>query len=447
MAHPAETKKPLPREPVDAVIDPFKRFLHIESASGIVLLIAAITALVLANSPLGDGFLAFWKKKVGFTFGTFQVYHSLQHWINDGLMAIFFFVIGLEVKRELVMGELRDLRQAALPIAAATGGMIVPACIYLTLQYGAPGQSGWGITMATDIAFVVGCLAVLGSRIPNSFRVLLLSLAIADDIGAIIVIAIGYTESLSLTALVLAIIGIGIMLFLMWVGVRNIAIYLILMVLVWFGFHESGIHATIAGVIFGLLTPTKSWISEKQLGDIFQRTGHFLRGDGWGDTGERYTTLRQTGIAARKSLSPLERFENELHPWVGFVIMPIFALANAGVSIQVSDITNPVATAVGLGLLAGKPIGIVFFSWLAVKIGLARLPVGINWGAITGGGFLAGIGFTMAIFIASLALEGALLDAAKVGILGGSALAGLSGVMLLILFLPKPSQSETDAGK
>ena len=267
-------------------------------------------------------------------------------------------------------------------------------------------------------------------------------------IGLVLVGAIVFfVGSLSLTALVLAIIGIGIMLFLMWVGVRNFAIYLILMVLVWFGFHESGIHATIAGVIFGLLTPTKSWISEKQLGDIFQRTGHFLRGDGWGDTGERYTTLRQTEIAARKSLSPLERFENELHPWVGFVIMPIFALANAGVSIQVSDITKPVATVVGLGLLAGKPIGIVFFSWLAVKIGLARLPVGINWGAITGGGFLAGIGFTMATFIASLALEGALLDAAKVGILGGSALAGITGVILLILFLPKPSNSEADAGK
>ena len=447
MAHSAETEQLLTKEPVDAVIDTFKRFLHIESASGIVLLVTAITALVLANSPLADGFLAFWKKNVGFTFGTFQVYHSLQHWINDGLMAIFFFVIGLEVKRELVMGELRDLRQAALPIAAAIGGMVVPAGVYLALQYGTPGQSGWGITMATDIAFVVGCLAVLGSRIPNSFRVLLLSLAIADDLGAIMVIAIGYTESLNLTALMLGIIGIGVLLGLMKVGVRNFAIYFILMVLVWFGFHESGIHATIAGVIFGLITPTKAWIGEKQLRDIFQRTGHFLRGDGWGASGERYAALRQAEVATRKSLSPLERFETELHPWVGFVIMPIFALANAGVSIQLSDFTNPVATAVGLGLLAGKPIGIVLFSWLAVKIGLARLPVGINWGAITGGGFLAGIGFTMAIFIASLALEDALLDAAKVGILGGSALAGIAGVILLLLFLPKPDQSETDAGK
>ena len=182
------------------------------------------------------------------------------------------------------------------------------------------------------------------------------------------------------------------------------------------------------------------------MGEIFQRTGHFLHGDGWGTSGGRYAALRQAEVAAQKTLSPLERFETELHPWVGFVIMPIFALANAGVSIQLSDFTNPVATAVGLGLLAGKPIGIVLFSWLAVKIGLARLPEGINWGAITGGGFLAGIGFTMAIFIASLALEDALLDAAKVGILGGSALAGIAGVILLILFLPKPSQSEVDAG-
>jgi NhaA family Na+:H+ antiporter len=444
MAHTAETQQLLPKEPVDAVIGPFKRFLHIESASGIVLLTTTITALALVNSPFAEDFLAFWKKKVGLTFGTFQLYHSLQHWINDGLMTIFFFVIGLEIKRELVLGELRDLRQAALPIAAAIGGMIVPAGIYLALQYGAPGQRGWGIPMATDIAFVVGCLAVLGSRVPHSLRVMLLSLAIADDIGAIMVIAIGYMESLNLTALVLGIIGIGVLVGLMQVGVRSFAIYFIFMVLVWFGFHESGIHATITGVIFGLITPTKAWISEKQLGEIFQKIGHFLHGDGWGASGGRYGMLRQMEVATRRTISPLERFETELHPWVGYVIMPIFALANAGVSIQLSDFVNPIAIAVGLGLVFGKPIGIVLFSWLAVKIGLARLPAGISWNSVTGAGFIAGIGFTMAIFIASLALEGALLDGAKVGILVGSALAAIAGVILLILSLPKPYQPEAD---
>jgi NhaA family Na+:H+ antiporter len=367
--------------------------------------------------------------------------HSLQHWINDGLMAIFFFVIGLEVKRELVIGELQDFRQAALPLAAAVGGMLVPAGIYLFFHYGAPGERGWGIAMATDIAFVVGCLTVLGSRIPSSLRIMLLSLAIADDIGAILVIAIGYTESLNLTALVLGMVGIGVVIALMKVGVRNLAVYLFFMVLTWVAFHESGIHATIAGVIFGLLIPTKAWISEGRLGTIVQKTGFFLQGEGWSTPKKRYALLRDMEVAARKSISPLERFETELHPWVGFAIMPIFALANAGVTIELSDFTNPVAIAVMLGLLVGKPLGIVVFSWLAVRLGLARLPEGISWGVIAGGGFLAGIGFTMAIFIASLALEGNLLDAAKVGIIVGSFLSAIMGVIILVLLLPKPSQN------
>lgn len=431
----------LPTEPIDIIVDPIKQFFHIQAASGVVLLVVTLTALVFANSPSAAGFLAFWKIPVGFRIGSLQMSHPLRHWINDGLMAIFFFVIGLEVKRELVMGELQDLRKAVLPIAAALGGMALPVCFYLFLQYGAPGERGWGIPMATDIAFVVGCLTVLGSRIPGSLRIMLLSLAIADDIGAILVIAIGYTESLNPTALVLGIVGIGVILGLMKVGLRNIAVYLGLMVLVWFAFHESGIHATIAGVILGLLVPTKAWISEGRLGMIVQKTEQFLRGGDWGTSGKRYTVLREMEVATRKSISPLERFETELHPWVGFAIMPIFALANGGVTIEPSDFTNPVAIAVMLGLVVGKPAGIVLFSWSAVKLGFARLPEGINWGVITAGGFLAGIGFTMAIFIASLALDGNLLDAAKVGIIVGSVLSAIIGVTLLIVLLPKPLQN------
>ena len=428
-----------PREPIDEVIDALKRFMHIEASSGIVLIVVTFAALVLANSPLSERFLALWKTPVGFRVGSFQMFHSLQHWINDGLMAVFFFVIGLEVKRELVMGELQDLRQAALPIAAAIGGMVVPACIYLTLLYGAPGERGWGVPMATDIAFVVGCLTVLGSRIPGSLRVMLLSLAIADDIGAIVVIAIGYTESLNLTALILGVVGVGILIGMMEVGVRNLAVYLLFMVLVWFAFHESGVHATIAGVIFGLLTPTQAWISEGRLGMIANNTCNFLLGEGWGGSPDRYDMLRKMEVAARKSISPLERFEIELHPWVGFLIMPLFALANAGVKIQLSDFTNPVATAVLLGLFIGKPAGITIFSWLAVRLGIARLPKGVSWGVIVGSGFLAGIGFTMAIFIANLALENNLLDAAKVGIIAGSFLSAIIGLAALILLLPKSS--------
>jgi NhaA family Na+:H+ antiporter len=317
--------------------------------------------------------------------------------------------------------------------------MVVPACIYFSLLYGAPGERGWGIPMATDIAFVVGCLTVLGSRIPGSLRVMLLSLAIADDIGAIAVIAIGYTESLNLTALILGVVGIGIVIGLMEVGVRNLAVYLLFMVLVWFAFHESGIHATIAGVIFGLLTPTQAWISEGRLGTIANNTCNFLLGEGWSGSSDRYDLLRQMGVAARKSISPLERFEAELHPWVGFLIMPLFALANAGVKLQLSDFTNSVATAVLLGLLIGKPAGITIFSWLAVSLGFARLPKGVSWGVIAGSGFLAGIGFTMAIFIASLALKGNLLGAAKVGIIVGSFLSAIIGLAALVLLLPKSS--------
>jgi NhaA family Na+:H+ antiporter len=447
LAHPAETKQLLPKEPIDVLIDPLKRFLHIEAASGVVLLAVAVVALTLANLPTADWFLSLWKVRLTVGIGSFQMDHSLQHWINDGLMAIFFFVIGLEVKRELTMGELQDLRKAILPMTAAIGGMVVPAGVYLALQWGEPGVRGWGIPMATDIAFMVGCLTILGNRIPNSMRVFLLSLAIGDDIGAILVIAIGYTDSIGMTAILLGILGIAAFPVLSRLGVRNQPVYYIVMLLTWVAFHESGVHATIAGVIFGLLMPAKSWVNESRLETIVSKTRHFLMGGGWQSSGQHYAMLRQMERATRKSISPLERHETELHSWVGFLIMPVFALANAGVPIEVADLVNPVALATALGLFVGKPAGIFVFSWLSVKTGIARLPEGVNWGALLGGGCLAGIGFTMALFISSLALSGDLLDAAKVGIMAGSALSAVAGVSLLIIFLPKPSQSEADTRK
>lgn len=428
----------LPKEPIDKFLDPFIQFLHVETASGIVLLATTVLALVLANSPFSEGFLSFWKTKAGFSIGQFEMMHSLKHWINDFLMAIFFLVIGLEVKRELVIGELREWKRAALPIFAALGGMILPALIYFGLQVGTPGERGWGIPMATDIAFVVGCLAILGPRIPNSLRVMLLSLAIADDIGAILVIAIGYTEALNLWALLGSIVGIAVFIFLMKVGVRHVAVYTVVALGIWLGFHESGIHATIAGVIIGLLTPVQSGISENRLTMIIQNTFHFLQGEGWLHSEKAYKMLREMERATRKTISPLERFEKDLHPWVGFVIMPIFALANAGVVIDSSVISHPVALAVLLGLFIGKPAGIFLFSFAAVKLRLATLPQGAGWGAILGGGALAGIGFTMALFIAGLALEGDLLSAAKVGILFGSFLSAIVGFIILIAALKKP---------
>jgi NhaA family Na+:H+ antiporter len=433
----------LPKEPIDVILNPLSRFLHVESASGIVLFLATAIALALANSPLGDSFLSFWKIKIGFVFGNFEMKHSLQHWINDLLMAIFFFVIGLEVKRELVIGELRDMKRAALPIAAALGGMIAPAAIYLTMQIGSPGERGWGIPMATDIAFVVGCMAILGSRIPNSFRVLILSLAIADDIGAILVIAIGYTAHLDLYALLWGVFGILAFIVLMKIGVRNTFVFVVTALFVWYQIHASGIHATIAGVIIGVLTPLESWVSENRLNRIVQNTMKFLQGEGWQSSGERYQMLRQMERATRKSISPLQRFETDLHPWVSFLIMPIFALANAGVPIQTDYFTDPIAIAIICGLLIGKPLGIFLFSFLSVKIGFAKLPEEIDWGVLIGGGFLAGIGFTMALFIAGLALDGTLLDAAKVGILVGSVLSAIVGVVLLRTLLPEKQTTES----
>lgn len=425
-------KSILPKEPIDIIISPFKRFIHIESASGVVLLSATILALILANSPLAESFENLWKVKLGFSLGNFEMIHSLKHWINDLLMAIFFFVIGLEVKREIVMGELRDLKRAALPLFAALGGMIAPAAIFLLLQKGTPGESGWGIPMATDIAFVVGCLAILGSRIPNSLRIMLLSLAIADDIGAILVIAIGYTDHLNISMLVLAFFAMLVFLGFMKLGAQNFIIYTAISLVIWFGFHESGIHATIAGVIIGLMTPAKSWISENRFSQITKNMLHFLQGEGWSSSTDHYKKLREFEQATRTTVSPLKRLEKELHPWVGFVIMPVFALANAGVTLHASSITHPLALAVILGLVVGKPLGIFLFSWFAVKLNLAQLPKEVSWMAVIGGGALAGIGFTMALFIAGLALSDNLLDVAKIGILIGSLLSAILGFAILL---------------
>jgi NhaA family Na+:H+ antiporter len=430
-----------PEKPIDHVIEPLTRFLHVESASGIVLLVFTAVALALANSRASEAFLSFWKTPAGLTLGSFEFHYPLKHWINDGLMAVFFFVVGLEVKREIVVGELRDLRQAALPLAAALGGMFAPAMIYLYFQWGAAGQSGWGIPMATDIAFVVGCLAVLGPRVPRSLRITLLSLAIADDIGAILIIAIGYTSELRLLPLAWGFVGIGLVVVMTRLGVRSQLVYVLIGSGIWLGFHESGVHATIAGVILGLLTPARPLVGRRLLAKFTEALGDFLQGESWKDTRERQQMLISIRRAARETMSPLERVEIVLHPWVGFVIMPLFAFANAGVPIQISGFSDPVATAIMVGLGIGKPIGIFAFSWLAVRFGLARLPEGVNWGVLGAGGILAGIGFTMSLFIAGLALKDGMLEAAKIGILAGSVVCALTGTLLLRWLL-----SRTTAG-
>jgi Na+:H+ antiporter, NhaA family len=430
----SEPRLELPEEPIDRLIGPLERFMHVEAAGGIVLLACTVIALALANSPFSDTYLHIWETPVGFQIGPLSVRHSLHHWINDGLMALFFFVVGLEVKREMVLGELRDPRRAALPLIAALGGMLVPAAVYLALQAGTPAQRGWGIPMATDIAFVVGCMAVLGPRIPHGLRILLLTLAIADDIGAILVIAFGYSTGIHLAPLLLGAGGLALVLVLTRLGVRSFGIYTLIGLLVWFAFQESGVHATIAGVILGLLTPARPYLGRGMFAPLLQRATELVQGGGWERASS--TNVRTFRQAARETVSPLEYLESTLHPWVGFLIMPVFALANAGVPFQVASLADPVALAVAAGLVIGKPVGILLSSWIAVRARVATLPDGVGWGAVGGAGALAGIGFTMALFVAGLALEGPPLEAAKVGILGGSALAAVLGMVGLQRALP-----------
>jgi Na+:H+ antiporter, NhaA family len=433
--HGANERTPrLPEQPIHRLIGPLERFMHVEAAGGIVLLACTTLALALANSPLSSWYLHVWETEVGFHVGGIRVSHSLHHWINDGLMALFFFVVGLEVKRELVLGELRDPQHAALPIVAAVGGMLVPAGVYLAFQAGTPAQRGWGIPMATDIAFVVGCMAVLGSRIPHGLRIMLLTLAIADDIGAILVIALGYSTGIHLLPLLLGAAALALVVIVTRLGVRSFGIYTLVGLVVWFDFQESGVHATIAGVILGLLTPARPHLTGDAFAPFLRHASEPIRHE---DTAhERPATVRALRQAARETVSPLEYLESTLHPWVSFVIMPVFALANAGVTLHLASFTEPVALAVAAGLLIGKPVGILLFSWIAVRARLARLPGGIGWRALAGGGLLAGIGFTMALFIAGLALDGTALDAAKVGIISGSAVSAAIGLAVLVLVLP-----------
>jgi NhaA family Na+:H+ antiporter len=414
---------------------PLRKFLEIESASGLVLLICALVALVFANSSAAGAYHNLWHTKVSITIGNLKPFGGeLGHFVvNDVLMTIFFFVVGLEIKRELVAGELRDPRKAALPVVAAVGGMLVPAAIFLALQYGNPGDRGWGIPMATDIAFVVGIMALLGRRVPFGLKIMILTLAIADDIGAVIVIAIFYSTGIDWAALGLAAMGFGITYALNRLGVRAISVYVAIGIGIWFAFFCSGVHPTMTGVLLGLLTPAREWVGPEALRLSVADLAARLEDDGTAEP-EEYALI---AFAAKESISPLERLENGLHPWVGFVIMPLFALANAGVHVEFGELTHPVAVAVALGLLIGKPIGIVLFSYLAVRLGIAKLPEGVNWWVLLGGGFLAGIGFTMSLFVANLALAGDahLLAAGKIGTLIGSVLSAIAGTAVLLVVL------------
>jgi Na+:H+ antiporter, NhaA family len=434
--HSSTSSFQLPKGRINKLTKPIRQFLKIESASGFVLVGFTLIALILANSPWAKAVHDFWDTPLRIGLGTWNLEHSLHFWVNDALMTLFFFVVGLEIKREIAGGELSTPQKAALPVIAALGGMLIPAGIYMLLQPGGDAARGWGIPMATDIAFVVGVLAVFGSRVPFSLKIFLLSLAIADDVGAILVIAVAYSAKTNFLALGIAFLLFGLCYVCNRSGVRSTAVYLIIGILAWFAVLASGVHPTIEGVILGLLTPSVAWVQPLLVKNSLSLAVGKLEQD---EELEQYDREKLANIV-HESVSPLDRLMHLLHPWVGFVIMPIFALANAGVEVRLDAITDPVAMAVGVGLLLGKPLGIVLFCFIAVKLGLAQLPTGISWLTLLGGGFLAGIGFTMSLFISTLALPSSLLDAGKVGILIGSLLSALVGVGILLSSLPKKSE-------
>lgn len=384
--------------------DPFKNFLRSQQVGGVILILCVIISLIIANSGLGQDFDNLLNSKIGFTNPTFSLEYSISLWINDGLMAIFFLLVGLEIKREVIEGELSSPKRAAMPIFAAIGGMTIPALIYTFFNFNTSTSSGWGIPMATDIAFALGILSLLGNRVPTSLKIFLAALAIADDLGAILVIAIFYTNELHWMQLFYSV-GIIILLILMnRFGVKKLVFYIIPGIFLWHFVHHSGIHATIAGVILALTIPTNPV----------------------------------------KEASPLEKLEHIIVKPVNFIIMPIFALANTNIKFEssmIDGLASPLGFGIIFGLALGKPIGVMLFSWLSVKTGIAKLPQQANWSHILGLGLLAGIGFTMSIFIALLSFKSPEYQAeAKFAILIASLLSGLSGFLFLSALSKKESK-------
>lgn len=431
------------------LVGPVQKFLHVEAASGIILLVMAVIAFVWANSPWASAYEHLLHTPISLGVGDYSFTQTVHFWINDILMVVFFFVVGLEVRRESFEGELSTPRRAALPVAAALGGMLVPAAIYLSLNVGSPAASGWGVPMATDIAFAVGVLALLGRRVPAALRVLLLALAIIDDIGAILVIALFYSSGIAWLGLGVAGVGIVIVVSMQKLGARSPFLYLVPGILVWSGILHAGIHPTIAGVILGLLTPVRSWFGHE---GFVRETEHALTGlrgllAGQADPRQLLPDLERINVARREVVPPVTRIEAALHPWVAFGIMPLFALANAGVALDGVSIDSVGATGivlgVGLGLLVGKPLGILAFSWVAVRLGLASLPRGVSWTGVAVVGCAAGIGFTMALFIGALAFtSGSMLAIAKLTVLLASALAGVVALLVGFTVLPVTQPSD-----
>ncbi len=424
-----------------------QRFIHSEVAGSVVLLACAVIALVWANSPWAETYDHILHTKIGLSWGDASFKLTTHHWINDGLMAVFFFVVGLEIKRELVVGELSKLRKAVLPLAAACGGMLVPAAIYAAVNLGGPGVGGWGIPMATDIAFALGILALFGKRVPISLKVFLTALAIVDDLGAVLVIALFYTETIVVAALIVAGVFMALIAAANAWGVRRTGIYLILIIGVWLSVLASGVHTTVAGTLIAMLVPVRAVIEP---GEFLRRCRHRL--DQLANAGltkesmlEDRAQLEAIGdiyVAAEDMTPPGINLEQKLHPITSFLILPLFALFNAGVAVNVESLSaGPLAVGAGVvfGLVLGKQLGIMAFCWLTIHSGHAELPDGVRWRHLWGASCLAGVGFTMSLFISSLAFKNSLeLDSqAKLGVLLASIIAGLIGFVVLSWALPK----------
>jgi Na+:H+ antiporter, NhaA family len=427
-------------------------FIHSEVTGSVLLLACTLLALAWANSPWADSYFHLLHTPIGVSWGAASFKLSLHHWINDGLMAVFFFVVGLEIKRELVVGELSSFAKAALPVAGALGGMLVPALLYLVFNVDGAGARGWGIPMATDIAFALGVLAIFGSRVPMGLKVFLTALAIADDLGAVLVIAIFYTASIALPWLLLAATLLGVLFLAIRAGVERRGILYLLIVGVWLAVFASGVHSTIAGILLAMVVPVRPRVDPRRFVDETQERLGRLRETDVSDRSlfgnrEQLSALESIHAQASGALPPGLVLEHSLHPVQTWLILPLFALANAGVTFGGDPLTalrQPVALGILAGLVAGKPLGILLLSGLAVRLGHGALPEGVTWAQLAGAGCLAGIGFTMSLFVADLAFADELTTAtAKLGILVASLASGALGCAVLARSLPGVARSDS----
>ncbi|GLU57402.1 Na(+)/H(+) antiporter NhaA [Dyadobacter frigoris] len=427
------------KSPIDQILSPVSKFIHQEFTGGIILFINVIVAIVWVNSAWGESYHHLWDTKLSIGFHDFVFNRPLHVWINDGLMALFFFVIGLELKREFIAGELSTLKKASLPMMAALGGMLVPGGIYFLLNKNLESEHGWGIPMATDIAFALSLLSMAGRHIPGSVKVFLSALAVADDLGAVLVIAFFYTAHISYTPLIFAGVLLAILTIGNLMGVRSTLFYLFIGIAVWGGFIFSGVHATIAGVLVAFTIPARTKIDENEyivkIRTYISNFENEIPQNGSLTTAEQHQTIEKIKKLSTDAETPLQKIEYSLHPWVAFVIMPLFALANAGMVIGsdfFSSLLNPVSIGVSAGLLAGKFIGVLLFTYLMVRFKFSELPYRATWNHIIGVAMLAGVGFTMSLFITGLAFSHAeMVDQAKYGILLASVIAGVSGILFL----------------